>query len=76
MILVAPGPHEPRDTEPLVNEIVELWTGLTFQINVGSQTKNEIVRGALLPVACDLPAGRKVCGFLGHSACLGCSIRD
>ena len=27
----------------------------------------------MLCVACDLPAGRKVCGFLGHSAHLGCS---
>ena len=23
--------------------------------------------------SCDLPAGRKLCGFLGHSAHLGCS---
>ena len=32
-----------------------------------------MVRAALLAVACDLPAGRKVCGFLSHSANLGCS---
>ena len=24
-------------------------------------------------VACDIPAGRKICGFLGHNARLGCS---
>ncbi len=24
-------------------------------------------------VACDIPAGRKVCGFLGHNAKLGCT---
>ena len=24
-------------------------------------------------MACDLPSGRKLCGFLGHSARLGCS---
>lgn len=29
--------------------------------------------GAILCVACDLPAGRKTCGFLGHTANLGCS---
>ena len=28
---------------------------------------------AMLCVACDLPAGRKVCGFLSHAANLGCS---
>ena len=31
------------------------------------------VKGALLYVTCDLHAGRKVCGFLGTSAALGCS---
>ena len=31
------------------------------------------VHRALMCVACDLPAGRKICGFLGHSATLGCS---
>lgn len=31
------------------------------------------IRCALLCVACDLPAGRKVCGFLSHNARLGCS---
>ena len=28
---------------------------------------------AVLCVSCDIPAGRKLCGFLGHSANLGCS---
>lgn len=28
---------------------------------------------AFLCVGCDIPATRKLCGFLGHSACLGCS---
>ena len=31
------------------------------------------IRCALMCVACDLPAGRKVCGFLSHGAHLGCS---
>ena len=31
------------------------------------------VRCALFCVACDVPASRKVCGFLGHAAVLGCS---
>ena len=33
----------------------------------------QLVRAALIAVSCDLPAGRKVCGFLSHSANLGCS---
>ena len=32
-----------------------------------------LVRCALIAISCDLPAGRKVCGLLGHGACLDCS---
>ncbi len=31
------------------------------------------VRAALLCCACDIPAARKVCGFMGHAALKGCS---
>ena len=31
------------------------------------------VRCALICCSCDLLAGRKLCGFLGHSTHLGCS---
>ena len=33
----------------------------------------QTVRGFLIGVSCDMPAGRMVCGFLGHSATLGCN---
>ena len=33
----------------------------------------KIIRCALLCVACDLPAGKKVCGFLSYKANHGCS---
>ena len=36
--------------------------------------ENEVqIRCALLGTSYDLPAGRKLCGFLGHNAHLGCS---
>ena len=28
---------------------------------------------ALICVGCDIPASRKLCGFLGHSATAGCN---
>ena len=37
--------------------------------------KTEIVKAAILYVTSDTSAGRKVCGFLGHAATLGCSKR-
>ena len=42
-------------------------------MTVYGTTTDCIIYVALLCLACDLPAGRKVCGFLGHSATLGCS---
>ena len=35
--------------------------------------ERKVVRSAIICCSCDLPAGRKLCGFLGHSAHLGCS---
>ncbi len=70
-----PGPKEPPLTintylTPLVSDLLLLWDGLSFDTHdYSSQT----IRCALLCVACDLPAGRKVCGFVSHSANLGCS---
>lgn len=76
MILCAiiPGPREPiagsaslnNLWKPLVDDLLNLWTGILLR-------NGKLLRAALLCVACDLPAGRKACGFLGHSATLGCS---
>ena len=71
---VIPGPHEPkRDVnsflQPLVKELLLLWDGILLNVN----SKPQLIRGALLCVACDIPAARKVAGFLGHSARYGCS---
>ena len=77
LVGIIPGPSEPKITinsylEPLVKELCLLWEeGLTLKIHSVSELQK--VRCALLCVACDLPASRKVCGFLGHSANLGCS---
>lgn len=71
-----PGPHELSHDinsflSPLVNELLQFWDGIDLSIHSVSGKRK--VRCALLCVACDLPAGRKVCGFLGHTAKYGCS---
>ena len=79
LVGILPGPSEPKHDvnpyiQPLVEELCDLWTGVTMQVCTASGgTSSEVIRCALLCVACDLPAGRKLCGFLGHSAKLGCS---
>ena len=50
---------------------MKFWEGC--ELNVHSYAAKKVVCCMLLCCACDLPAGRKACGFLGHSAKLGCS---
>ena len=38
-----------------------------------SNNVSVMVRAAFLCVGCDIPAARKVCGFLGYRATMGCS---
>ena len=70
-----PGPHEPKHDinsflAPLVSELKQFWSGVELNVFLMEMKK---IRCALLCVACDLPAGRKVCGFLSHNAHFGCS---
>lgn len=75
---ILPGPKEPKLTvngyiTPLVEELKEFWEGVVFSVPVHGTTMNIRVRLALTCIACDIPASRKVCGFLGHAATLGCN---
>ena len=64
---IIPGPNEPKLNinsylSPLVMELEEAWTKAVVTVKL-----------ALTCIACDMPASRKVCGFLGHNASLGCN---
>ncbi len=72
---VIPGPREPELTintflKPLVEELLKLWNAIPMKTH---DNRFVLVRAALLCVACDIPAARKVCGFCGHRALHGCS---
>lgn len=75
LIGIIPGPSEPplninTYLEPLVDELNQLFVeGMYIQ----SRSQTVLLKAALLLVSCDIPAVRKVCGFLGHAAKLGCS---
>ena len=61
--------------EPFVHELKRLW-GEGFPIRTNSEYAKEgkiQIKGALVCCSSDLPANRKVCGFLGHAAVYGCS---
>lgn len=75
LVGIIPGPSEPPLTintylAPMVSDLLRLWSGIPLKISGSSQM---VVKVALLGLSCDLPAGRKVAGFLSFSANLGCS---
>lgn len=75
LVGIIPGPSEPHLTmntflEPLVKDLMNLWNGVVMKSNLQSSV---LVRAALLCVACDIPASRKVCGFVGHTALKACT---
>lgn len=55
------------------DEVLQTWSnGFKIPIiPVGEKHIPITIRLALTCIACDIPASRKVCGFLGHSANLG-----
>lgn len=74
---ILPGPGEPNAYQlsnyikPLVDELLELWNpGITVPGEDGNDIK---IRGLLMCCACDIPASRKIGGFLGHAAKQGCN---
>ena len=78
LVGLIPGPREPELTvnsylDPLVQDLKKFWNGVQLSVSCGTNTERKLVRSAVICCSCDLPAGRKLCGFLGHSAHLGCS---
>ena len=69
-------PKEPDTLEtflrPLVEELKTLWMP-GVKMNTYKYPEGETIRCALLCAAADIPAARKLCGFLSHAANLGCS---
>lgn len=78
IIGIIPGPSEPAHDinsflHPLIDELLHFRSGIKLRVHAPSGYIEENVKCALLCISCDLPAGRKSCGFLSHSARLGCS---
>ncbi|THH18508.1 hypothetical protein EW146_g2479 [Bondarzewia mesenterica] len=80
LIGVIPGPTEPSKFQinhllaPLIDELLRLWNPGVYITQTTSHSGGRLVRCALIPLVCDLPALRKVAGFMGHSATYFCSF--
>ena len=74
LVGIIPGPNEPSLTinsyiRPLVDELNKLWEGVTMKLSNGEK----MVHAALLCTGCDIPAGKKLCGFKGFGTSRGCN---
>ena len=74
LVGIIPGPTEPKRTintylEPMVEDLLSLWKGVPLI----KGSNNVVIRGALSCVACDVPAGQKLGGFIGHKGKRGCT---
>ncbi|EJD33782.1 hypothetical protein AURDEDRAFT_76702, partial [Auricularia subglabra TFB-10046 SS5] len=61
---------------PLVTELIQLWTHGVNVRQTPLSPSGRLVRAALVPVICDMPAGRKIIGFVGHRATRACPYCD
>lgn len=71
---VIPGPKESSLNinsylEPIVDELLDIWhNGLTLQRPSGEPV---MFKAVVMAASCDVPATRKLCGFLAHNALQG-----
>ena len=77
LVGIVPGPSEPplhmnSYLKPLVDELNSLWS-VGLKISSPDIPHPVSVKAALICVACDIPACRKVLGFYGHMSRAGCS---
>ena len=76
LIGLLPRPCEPKhDINTYLNPLVLEFKQFLKAVNmtIPEKSTQKLVKCALLCVSCDIPAGRKVCGFMDHNARLGCS---
>lgn len=80
LVSIIPGPKEPNVTQlnhllkPMVDDFLQLWNpGVRFS-RTAARRFGRVVKCAIVPVVCDLPALRKTAGFAGHAAHNFCSF--
>jgi hypothetical protein len=80
LVSIIPGPKEPnveqlnRLLKPIVDDFLKLWNpGIRLSCTAAKQF-GRVVKCAIVPVVCDLPALRKTAGFAGHAAHNFCSF--
>jgi hypothetical protein len=77
ILAVIPGPNEPKlhainnYLYPIINQLNQLWNG--YNIITNEYNNGRFVRGAIIGCSSDVPATRKLCGFISaRMACYRC----
>ena len=79
LVGIVPGPDEPSTSEvnhvlrPLVDALLVLWRDGVYLSRTPKHRYGRLIRAALIPLICDLPAARRVSGLGSHSFRLFCS---
>ena len=79
LVGIIPGPDEPSTSQvnhmlhPLVDGLLVLWQDGIYISSTLKHRHGRLVRAALIPLICDLPAARRVSGLGAHSFRLFCS---
>jgi hypothetical protein len=58
----------------VVEELQTLWTKGFQHAPKDANNQEHTYYAAVISIACDVPAARKVSGFLSHSASMGCNV--
>jgi hypothetical protein len=72
-VSIIPGPQVPRDSQinhflrPIVDSFEQLWYNGIRLSSTPRHSNGRLLRAAIGPVVCDLPAARKVAGLLSYS---------
>lgn len=80
LVGILPGPREPSKEqlnnflEPLVHELKSFWNPGVYYPSTRDHKNGRLVKCALMPLVCDLPALRKTAGFASHNATRFCSF--
>ena len=80
LFCMIPGPHHPSVSEinhiiaPLVDQMLPFWDRGVYFTRTFSHPKGQLVRCAIVPLVCDLPAARQMSGFASASSSNCCSF--
>ena len=79
LVGIIPGPEEPSKHQinhvlrPLVDDLLQLWHDSIYLTSTPLHPRGRLIRGAVVPLVCDLPAARQMSGFAPHSSHNFCS---